>query len=905
MSDIKQDLKNHRQVATACKSYADTEIASAKTECKNYTDAQIAASEERMKWYISETTPTTSNDNTTAYVKTVPANATRAKIKRIYGLTQKFNPTTAADDTSYMVKTMPATVYDFDVSKIDGASVKYNQLAQYGNFPDDTHVYEGYNASKSVSDNVLTLTTIDSSVTGNRYASMSINLKQNHKYLGIAWYYVPTISTANQSPTLAFAGNFEGTYYHQNIGILDSSVSSNIGKWIEVSGIVTWSNPTGRFNYNFVFDRVDELRVRQAQVFDLTDIFGAGNEPSTYGDAKAALIRIGIDTMSFNTYSEGEIHNFAWTGINVYENQFNKTLENGGYNSAGQKVTSYPTRCRNSEPFTLSAGTYTISNTGGFNVAVAGYNSSMVNTFNSGEQTSPYTFTLTNDTPIVLIQFLSNINPLTPSAVGNVMIQSSTPTTTKTIDLSTILYNGSPLFEGNSLKAVNDVKDILTPYKATKKLGYVNLGSLNWTLYDNNVFLVSRSNITNISTNLIVQLLTANYTTRNVDFGFINDKEISSVGGGGLYVGIRDTAYETASAFKTAMSGVYLVYELATPIEVSIDWSSTLRGIQGYSNGSITLQNTYNMDTANTITYNSIIKEVLNTGVRLDGANLANTALFELGAIDTSSERKGQDIARNDRMRSNYIEVKPNTQYTLKYDATNVNVFLYDENKNCTYTTVAGTIITGANTKYIRFYGWIFTENTKIMLNEGSTALSYRPYKSPVTVNFPTQASDAYSVGSVSNVRDFTTWKRGNNVNKKDMGDVVWYKATIGGYYRYTGQLEDKKGYSTDFHQKLLSRDYISSAAPIGSNNVDKAISGYSDPNVYVRDDRYDVTTEFKTANAGNPVYYEFADNSKTETDITVFNNILEVEEGDTLTFLNSENMAVPSDITYRIEVAN
>jgi hypothetical protein len=31
------------------------------------------------------------------------------------------------------------------------------------------------------------------------------------------------------------------------------------------------------------------------------------------------------------------------------------------------------------------------------------------------------------------------------------------------------------------------------------------------------------------------------------------------------YIQVRDTSYSTAAAFKTAMSGVYLYYELATP----------------------------------------------------------------------------------------------------------------------------------------------------------------------------------------------------------------------------------------------------------------------------------------------------------------------------------------------------
>ena len=74
-----------------------------------------------------------------------------------------------------------------------------------------------------------------------------------------------------------------------------------------------------------------------------------------------------------------------------------------------------------------------------------------------------------------------------------------------------------------------------------------------------------------------------------------------------IIIAIKDTLYNgDTTAFKTAMSGVYLVYELATPIEVSIDFSQLVR-FTAYSNGSITLVNTNNQDTTSTFKY---LKEV-------------------------------------------------------------------------------------------------------------------------------------------------------------------------------------------------------------------------------------------------------------------------------------------------------
>jgi hypothetical protein len=69
-----------------------------------------------------------------------------------------------------------------------------------------------------------------------------------------------------------------------------------------------------------------------------------------------------------------------------------------------------------------------------------------------------------------------------------------------------------------------------------------------------------------------------------------------------------------------------------------------------------------------------------------------------VGAINIGT---GGDASRTDRMRSNYIEVKPNTQYTLKWDGDDVNYVLYNENKEKISNTIGGTFTTTTTTKYI------------------------------------------------------------------------------------------------------------------------------------------------------------------------------------------------------------
>ena len=108
--------------------------------------------------------------------------------------------------------------------------------------------------------------------------------------------------------------------------------------------------------------------------------------------------------------------------------------------------------------------------------------------------------------------------------------------------------------------------------KVTRKYGIVDLGTLNWVPYalGNNCFYAMLSDAkatgTNNSTNCVCsQYAMANVVTilrdtdKTIGVGYLN---ISAVTGS---VAVHDSAYADAASFKEAMSGVMLVYELATP----------------------------------------------------------------------------------------------------------------------------------------------------------------------------------------------------------------------------------------------------------------------------------------------------------------------------------------------------
>lgn len=387
-----------------------------------------------------------------------------------------------------------------------------------------------------------------------------------------------------------------------------------------------------------------------------------------------------------------------------------------------------------------------------------------------------------------------------------------TPTTIP-IDLSTILYNGNPLFEENALKGINDVKDSVTPYKAIKKTCETKP---NQTIVD------SASLNSSYTTTLGVNVYKFNKFSDYKGYGtwtygaVICDKyEISnynsSITTPYIFVDASQTEFnivlpnKTLEEAKTIIADITFCYELATPIEVSINWASTLRGITGYSNGTITLLNTNNMDSANTITYNSIIKE------------------------------------------------------------------------NC-----CAKMVQSRNGSVVK------------------------------TINLPTVASDGYSAGSVSNVRDFTTNKRIGNVSKEnDLGSLNWFYGTIAGgsYYGFRVVVSDLKVISISSQLPNLKCAKYNTITPDQSYRGSQGLSCYiNTPYIVISDSNYTDATTFKTAMANDPLYYELADASKTSTDITPLEeNVIVVQAGDELAFYDSNDnlVTVPTDLTYRIEVAN
>lgn len=141
----------------------------------------------------------------------------------------------------------------------------------------------------------------------------------------------------------------------------------------------------------------------------------------------------------------------------------------------------------------------------------------------------------------------SNVRPITGHTELNLVQKDGNDTVvhTYTTDLGTTVYGGTLDVETG----------VLTIDRAI-----VDLGSLSWG-YTNNRFyasvpvkVYSQSDNPNI---ICERYKTTSYTQQGTE-----DLSCSSYAG---YLYIKDTNYTTPADFKTAMSGIHLVYEVATP----------------------------------------------------------------------------------------------------------------------------------------------------------------------------------------------------------------------------------------------------------------------------------------------------------------------------------------------------
>ena len=126
---------------------------------------------------------------------------------------------------------------------------------------------------------------------------------------------------------------------------------------------------------------------------------------------------------------------------------------------------------------------------------------------------------------------------------------------------SSLTLRGIPKLDASN-NLYYDGDEYTSDGKVKRKYGVVDLGTLNWIYYPSETAFYCTINVMNRKNG---NLLCSKYTKSLQGVSYLNNMEFSYQSGADTTLWFKNTAYTDATAFKSAMSGVMLVYELATP----------------------------------------------------------------------------------------------------------------------------------------------------------------------------------------------------------------------------------------------------------------------------------------------------------------------------------------------------
>ena len=242
-------------------------------------------------------------------------------------------PDELRENQYFTYRECPSTDGEAEITSLKGNTLVWNQIV-----PNLSDIY-GQNGTISVSNNIATVT-IDSSgisigrVGMARSGNMITAPIANHQYLMTA----DVRATKSMTSCVIQLGNSNS--------ISQGNMSANT--WYRMVGISSNANPIGQYVQIRAFGSFaenDTLQVKNWNFYDLTLMYGSGNEP-TVSDFETCFPSLGYDYVE-NPY----LLSFNGTGLKTTGfNQWNEEWEVGAYSSANGNKVNIRDRIRNINP---------------------------------------------------------------------------------------------------------------------------------------------------------------------------------------------------------------------------------------------------------------------------------------------------------------------------------------------------------------------------------------------------------------------------------------------------------------------------------------------------------------------------------------------------------------------------
>ena len=244
--------------------------------------------------------------------------------------------------------------------------------------------------------------------------------------------------------------------------------------------------------------------------------------------------------------------------------------------------------------------------------------------------------------------------------------------------------------------------------------------------------------------------------------------------------------------------------------------------------------------------------------VKSNSVNLVNPDTLLLGyQIDSS----GTIASNSNRAVTDYIAVKPDTDYIVSGATTKVRCF-YDSSKTLiSGTTFSGTFTTPSETAYVRYGIDSTADYSQMQLEEGSTATSYNPYNTEVTI----------------------TKKNLYNNNHPNIIDGVYIAYSQGNFNTNSSTktlyVRCKPNTTYTISKSLASKRFYVATSP----NIPKSGDSFTNAEAGTND----VTTELTITSGANDNYLSvFYYMSSVDTNIAEYQirEYMQIEEGSTAT---------------------
>lgn len=440
------------------------------------------------------------------------------------------------------------------IAKIYANGVIENQLVQNGNFSDGTNGWningDDYATYTTTNEQIMFTVTVqnDGHWSASKYintntSTNAINWYANHKYLVVCEAYTEK------------AGNV-GIFYGDDYDSPYTSLEAN--KWQTVYGFRTQStNSTSTLQFSPFF--VSGMEVgkkygfRNIRVFDLTLMFGTGNEPTTLTDNRIKnLLNRGYIVYNQGEYKGTNVGEIATEPYNIWDEQ----VRYGLYAGDGEFYTnpSIHRICSLNKIAVFPNTTYYSNGVYFF------YRYEYDKNGNFLREASGFRANFTTSSDCYYINFSTSTN--VDTYLNNISFSLADLGYKKHKPSASIPF----IYQGNGALNAHDTFEITSSeYVFTKNVNSADFGSLNWEYAGANIFYVGLTGVKSTSDYELANLICDKYAT--VERSDLADKTIC-ISSTDLIT--KDSSYTNANTYKSTMSGTYVYYELATPQVVRI-----------------------------------------------------------------------------------------------------------------------------------------------------------------------------------------------------------------------------------------------------------------------------------------------------------------------------------------------